>query len=54
MAKFKAGRIIGLPANTGNDSSSKTAVTKIAQTNKGILCNVILNKLNHFSFFFFF
>ncbi|GGU89515.1 hypothetical protein GCM10010211_65140 [Streptomyces albospinus] len=41
MAKFRAGRIRGLPASTGNDNNSNTAVTKIAQTNKGILCNVI-------------
>jgi len=27
------------PANTGNDNSSNTAVTNIAQPNKGILCN---------------
>lgn len=38
MAKFKASRI-NLPANTGKDSSNKTAVTNIAQPNKGILCN---------------
>ena len=29
------------PANTGNDSNKRKAVTKIDQTNNGILCNVI-------------
>ena len=29
------------PARTGNDNSNNTAVTNMAQTNKGILCNVI-------------
>lgn len=29
------------PASTGSDSSSKIAVTKIAQLNKGSLCIVI-------------
>lgn len=38
MAKFKAGRI-NLPANTGKDNSNNTAVTNIAQPNKGTLCN---------------
>lgn len=38
MAKFKAGRI-NLPANTGKDSSNKTAVTNIAHPNNGTLCN---------------
>jgi len=27
------------PANTGRESNNKTAVTKIAQPNNGILCN---------------
>jgi hypothetical protein len=40
MAEFRAGRIIKItPANTGNDRSNNTAVTKIAQPNKGTLCN---------------
>jgi hypothetical protein len=30
--------IVIAPANTGNDNNNKKAVTKIAQTNKGILC----------------
>jgi hypothetical protein len=34
-AKFRAGRKI--PANTGNVISSRIAVTKMAQQNKGIL-----------------
>jgi hypothetical protein len=29
------------PAKTGKDNNNKTAVTKIDQTNKGILCSVI-------------
>ena len=29
------------PANTGKDNNNKIAVTKIAQTNKGSLCNDI-------------
>jgi hypothetical protein len=29
------------PAKTGNDSNSKIAVTKIAHTNNGSLCNDI-------------
>jgi hypothetical protein len=29
------------PAKTGKDNNNKTAVTKIDQTNKGILCKVI-------------
>ena len=29
------------PANTGNDNSNKIAVTKIAHTNNGNLCNDI-------------
>ena len=29
------------PARTGSDKSNKKTVTKIAQTNKGILCSVI-------------
>jgi hypothetical protein len=29
------------PANTGNDNNNKIAVTNIAHTNKGNLCNVI-------------
>jgi hypothetical protein len=40
-AKFKAGSIylnLNLPANTGNDKSNNTAVTKIAHPNKGTLC----------------
>jgi hypothetical protein len=37
-ARFRAGRIEGQPANTGNDNSNKIAVIKIAQQNKGNLC----------------
>ena len=29
------------PAKTGSDSSSKNAVTRIDQTNSGILCSVM-------------
>ena len=40
IAEYKAGRIIIIiPAKTGRDSNNKTAVTNIAQPNKGILCN---------------
>ena len=39
IAKFKAGRIINIiPAKTGSANKSKTAVTNIAQPNKGTLC----------------
>jgi hypothetical protein len=39
MAEFKASRIIiTIPANTGKASSNRTAVTNIAQPNKGTLC----------------
>ena len=38
-ARFRAGT--NLPASTGSDSSSRIAVTKIAQTNSGSLCSVI-------------
>jgi hypothetical protein len=41
MAKFKAGRMYGLPANTGKDNNSKTDVTITAQPNKANLCNLI-------------
>ena len=37
-AKFRAGSILGQPANTGSDSRSKIAVMKIAQQNNGSLC----------------
>ena len=40
MVGFRAGRIT-LPANTGKDNNNKIAVTKIAQANKGNLCNDI-------------
>ena len=33
--------IVIAPANTGSESSSNTAVMKIAQQNNGNLCNVI-------------
>ena len=33
------------PANTGNDNSKRTAVIKIAQTNKGILLKFIVDTL---------
>src|SRR5947209_12812766 len=39
MARFRAGTI--LPANTGKDNKSKTAVTTTAQPNKANLCNLI-------------
>jgi len=32
--------IVIAPAKTGNDNNNKIAVTKIAHTNKGNLCNV--------------
>jgi hypothetical protein len=36
--KFRSVRIIVMaPANTGKDNNNKTAVTKMAQQNKGIL-----------------
>ena len=42
MLKFRSvSNIVIPPANTGNDNSSKIAVTKIAQQNNGSLCNVI-------------
>ena len=40
IAKFKAGRF-DLPANTGKDNSSKTAVITIAQAKSASLCNLI-------------
>ena len=40
-AKFKAGTIFNLPANTGNDNNNNIAVINIAQTNKGSLCKLI-------------
>ena len=40
IAEFKAGTIY-IPANTGSDNNNKIAVTKIAHTNKGNLCNDI-------------
>lgn len=33
--------IVIAPASTGSDSSSRIAVTKIAQPNRGSLCSVI-------------
>ena len=39
-AKFKAGRF-SLPARTGNDNNSKTAVITTAHANKINLCNLI-------------
>ncbi len=33
--------IVNAPANTGKDNNNKNAVIKTAQTNNGILCNVI-------------
>ena len=41
IARFKAGRIGGLPANTGKDNNSKTAVTNTAHPNNANLCNLI-------------
>jgi len=41
-AEFKAGSIylnFNLPAKTGRESNNNTAVTKIAQPNKGTLCS---------------
>ena len=40
IVEFKAGSI-NLPANTGKDNNNKIAVTKIAHTNNGNLCNDI-------------
>jgi hypothetical protein len=39
IARFKPGTI--LPASTGSDSNSKTAVITTAQPNKANLCNLI-------------
>jgi hypothetical protein len=41
IAKFKASRILCLPANTGKDNNNNTAVTNMAHPNKGSLCKVI-------------
>ena len=41
IAKFKAGTICSLPANTGKDSNNNTAVTTTAHPNKANLCNLI-------------
>lgn len=42
MLKFlSVNTIVIAPANTGNDKSSKTAVTKTAQPNSANLCNLI-------------
>ena len=42
IAKFKAGTSYFLiPANTGKDNNNNIAVTNIAQTNNGNLCNAI-------------
>jgi hypothetical protein len=41
IARFKAGTIYNLPANTGKDNNSKTAVTTTAHPNKANLCNFI-------------
>ena len=40
MAKFKAGRI-SLPAKTGRDNNSNTAVITTAHPNNASLCNLI-------------
>ena len=37
IAIFKTGANKATPARTGNDNNNRTAVIKIAQTNKGIL-----------------
>ena len=41
MARFKAGANKISPANTGSASNNNIAVTNIAQTNNGNLCNDI-------------
>ena len=41
IARFKAGTICSLPANTGNDSNNNTAVTTTAHPNKANLCSLI-------------
>ena len=41
IASFKAGRMYGSPANTGNDSNNNTAVTTTAHPNKANLCSLI-------------
>ena len=42
VLKFRSvNNIVIAPAKTGNESNNSTAVTKIDQTNKGILCKVI-------------
>jgi len=38
IAKFKAGTINDIPANTGKDNNNKIAVTYILHTNNGNLC----------------
>jgi hypothetical protein len=40
IAKFKAGTISSLPANTGKDNNNNTAVTTTAHPNKANLCNL--------------
>ena len=37
-ARFRAGRIVGQPANTGSDNNSIIAVMNRAQQNSGSLC----------------
>ena len=41
MAKFRAGSICSLPANTGNDNKSNIAVITTAHPNKANLCSLI-------------
>jgi hypothetical protein len=41
IAKFKAGTICSLPARTGSDNNSNTAVTTTAHPNKASLCSLI-------------
>ena len=42
MPKFLSVRsIVIAPANTGRDNSNKTAVTRMDQTKRGILCKVM-------------
>lgn len=41
VAKFKAGTIFSLPARTGSDNNSNTAVTTTAHPNKANLCNLM-------------
>ena len=41
IARFNAGTILWIPASTGKDNRSKTAVTTTAHPNKTNLCSLI-------------